>query len=337
MSKDKFLDGKRVLFLGYEHYDYHVKVRQALEDTGAIIDYFSVVKYHTAWEKLIYAFLRNTSTKLFLDYNRAYSRSILKKTRNRQYDYVLVIQGFQMPDEFYIELRRRNPKAIFLNYHWDAVTKTIYGNSLLDIVPFFDKVYSFDRKDCETYEELHYLPLFYTEEYEKLRKDSSSVLQDIDLLFIGGVCKYRRYQYIKDIEKICFEQGIRFVPYLHVCRRYYWRSMLKGRKLSDVHFKPLSRKEIVELYRRSKTILDSPCHIETGINMRIFEALGAGKKLITTNSNIAKEPFYDEENISIIDPDNLSLDVDFIRRPQSNWSHKIEDYSISNWVRKLFS
>ena len=113
--------------------------------------------------------------------------------------------------------------------------------------------------------------------------------------------------------------------------------MLKGRKLSDVHFKPLSRKEIVELYRRSKIILDSPMHIETGISMRIFEALGAGKKLITTNSNIAKEPFYDEENISIIDPDNLSLDVDFIRRPQSNWNHKIEDYSISNWVRKLFS
>jgi len=50
-----------------------------------------------------------------------------------------------------------------------------------------------------------------------------------------------------------------------------------------------------------------------------------------------KEPFYDEENISIIDPNNLSLDVDFIRRPQNNWNHKIEDYSISNWVRKLFS
>jgi len=50
----------------------------------------------------------------------------------------------------------------------------MFGNTYLAIVPFFDKVYSFDRKDCETHEKLHYLPLFYTREYEQLREIVSS-------------------------------------------------------------------------------------------------------------------------------------------------------------------
>ena len=337
MSEDKFLDGKRVLFIGYEYYDYHIYIRTALKKAGAIIDYFSVMKYRTAWEKLIYAFLRNISTKLFLDYNRAYSRSILKKTRNKQYDYVLVIHGFQMLDEFYIELRRQNPKAIFLSYQWDSVRKTVYGNTILDIVPFFDKVYSFDRKDCETYENLHYLPLFYTEKYEQLRKDSSSIPQDIELLFIGSLARYRRYQYIKEIERLCSAQRIRFVHYLHVTKRFYLKSLLRGHKLSKVHFKSLSQKEIVEYYKRSKVIIDLPQQVQTGLSMRVFEVLGAGKKLITANSSIVREPFYDEENISIIDPNNLSLDIDFIKSANTNWNSKLKDYSISSWVKNIFS
>jgi len=337
MSEDKFLDGKRVLFLGYEHYDYCTHIRTALKKAGAIIDYFSVMKYRTAVEKLIYTFLRNISTKRFLDYNRAYSRSILKKTRNRHYDYILVILGFQLPNEFYIELRRRNPKTIFLSYQWDSVKKTVHGNTILDIVPFFDKVYSFDRKDCETYENLHYLPLFYTEKYEQLRKDSSSIPQDIELLFIGSLCRYRRYHYVKEIERLCSAQGVRFFHYLNVSVRFYFRSLLKGCKLSKVHFKPLSQKEIIEYYKRSKVIIDLPQQLQTGLSMRVLEVLGAGKKLITANSSIVREPFYDEENISIIDPNNLSLDVDFIKGAGTNWNSKLEDYSISSWVKNIFS
>lgn len=332
MGEDKFLDDKRVLFIGYVYYDYHIQIKKTLESAGAVVDYFPVMRYNI-W----YTLLRNLNTKLFLGYNKAYSRSIFNKIKNGTYEYVFVIQGFQLPDEFYIELRKLNPKARFLNYHWDSVRKTVYGNTLLDIIPFFDKAYSFDRKDCEACKDLHYLPLFYVREYEELRTNSSNVAQDIDLLFIGSICKYGRYQYVKEIEKFCSRQGIKFVYYLHVSRRYYLKNLFQGRKLTGVHFRPISHREIMELYKRSKTILDLPHQIQAGLPMRVFEALGAGKKLITANKNIAKEPFYDAENISIISSDNLSIDTDFVKNARTNWNSRLEKYSISSWAKNIFS
>lgn len=337
MSEDRFLDGKHILFLAFEYFDYHIHIRKTIEEAGATVDSFSVWKYCTIREKAVFTFLRHLNKKLFSLYNRAYSRSILKTIRGRKYDSVLVISGFELPNDFYIELRRRHPEAIFLNYHWDSIKTTMFGNTYLDIVPFFDKVYSFDRKDCETHANLHYLPLFYTREYEQLRKSVSEVSQDIDLLFIGSLCEYRRYRYVKEIEKFCLSQGINFVHYMYVSKRFYIKNLLQGQLLTNVQFRKLSRNEIIDYYRRSKAVIDLPHHFQSGLTMRVIETSGAGKKLVTGNTNITQEPFYDSEIISLIDANKPVLDIDFIKKPAaSNWNSKIEECSIANWLRRLF-
>ena len=61
-----------------------------------------------------------------------------------------------------------------------------------------------------------------------------------------------------------------------------------------MHFRALSRREVIDYYRRAKVIIDLPHHLQAGLTMRVFEALGAGRKLITMNSHIAEEPFYDK-------------------------------------------
>ena len=154
------LDGKRILFLAFEYFDYHIHIRKTLEDAGATVDSFPVWKYRTMHEKVVFNFLRHVNSNFFSAYNRAYSQSILNETKNRQYDYILVIAGFELPNEFYAELKCRYSKATFINYHWDSIKPTMFGNTYLDIVPFFDKVYSFDRADCDAHKNIHYLPLF---------------------------------------------------------------------------------------------------------------------------------------------------------------------------------
>lgn len=338
MSEDRFLDGKRILFLAYEYFDYHIHIRQTIEEAGGTVDSFPVWKYRTTCEKAVFTSLRYLNTKLFSAYNRAYSRSILEVIKGRKYDYVFVIAGFELPNDFYVDLRHRHPDAIFLNYHWDSIKTTMFGNTYLDIVPFFDKVYSFDRSDCDTHENIHYLPLFYTREYEYLRKGvSSDVSQDIDLLFIGSLCEYRRYRAVKDIEDFCLSQGINFVHYMLVSQRFYVKNLLQGQRLTNVQFGKLSREEIVGYLKRSKVVIDLPHHFQSGLTMRVLETLGAGKKLITGNANIVKEPFYDPETISLIDANKPVLDVNFIKQPAaSTWNSKIKECSISNWLRKIF-
>ena len=46
--------------------------------------------------------------------------------------------------------------------------------------------------------------------------------------------------------------------------------------------------DIVSLYKESEVILDINHPGQNGLTMRTFEALGAGKKLITTNTEIKK-------------------------------------------------
>jgi hypothetical protein len=61
--------------------------------------------------------------------------------------------------------------------------------------------------------------------------------------------------------------------------------------------------------------------------MRTFETLGAGKKLITTNKNILNEPFYNPEYISVINPKNLKINVDFIKNEPKD-KINVDNYSL---------
>ena len=62
-------------------------------------------------------------------------------------------------------------------------------------------------------------------------------------------------------------------------------------------FKSLSSNEIVSYYDRSNIVLDISHPGQSGLTMRTFETIGAGKKLITTNADIKNYPFYNPENI----------------------------------------
>lgn len=320
---NKALEGKRVLFLGYVYFDYHIKISEALIKEGAVVDYFPVMKYN-----LKYTILRRLSKKMFLDHNRKHGEGILDQTKNKTYDYVFVIQGHTFPSDFFVRLREQNPSARFLNYHWDAVRVTEFGNSLLDVIPFFDEAYSFDRVDCEKHEKLNYLPLFYTDRIEVKRE------KKYDIAFVGSVTTYRRYNHVKKIEKYCNENGLTFKYFLLISYRDYIKFAFKGKVMKGVSFKAIPFSLVQEMYSKSRVVIDLPNQIQTGLTMRIIEVLADGLKLITTNPAIYKENFFNEDNIQVLDIDAININKDFIRKdvPPLDMS----SFHIQQWVRNLF-
>ena len=320
----KKLIGNRILFIGYVYFDYHIKITNALIDEGAVVDYFPVMNYN-----LKYSILRRLSKNLFLRHNKKHSEVILEKSKNNKYDYIFVIQGQQLPSEFFVKLRDQNKNTKFINYHWDAVRMTEFGNSLLDVIPFFDKAYSFDKLDCKKYDKLKYLPLFYS------KRNMESLENKYDIAFIGSVTTYRRYSYVKKIEKYCNENGLTFKYYLLIPVRDYIRFLFKGKILNNVQFKPISYKKVQEIYASSKAVIDLPNQIQTGLTMRIIEVLADGMKLITSNPNIKDEDFYNENNIQIIDLNNIIIDKTFISKTVPPID--MTKYSLQKWIRTLFS
>lgn len=70
---------------------------------------------------------------------------------------------------------------------------------------------------------------------------------------------------------------------------------------SEFHFDPLAGKEMDRVFANSKCVLDSAQAGQIGLTIRVLEALGAKKKLITTNEDVVNYDFYREENIYVYD------------------------------------
>lgn len=326
MRKTNLLN-KKILYIGRLDLFYDHLLVKKLEELGADVDSFDLnikspySKFATKFKIVDFETYKN-------DY---YNKVLLKKG----FDLVLVRQGFQLKTELYEILRIVNPYAKFINFHWDSIKPEV-GYNYQQIIRYFDKVYSFDYKDCATHEEINYLPLFYIDEYSEFRKKNNNDIYQFDILFVGSWRNRERYDLVKLTEKLAKQNQLKFYYYLYFSFKSQKELVKKGIIPKKSKSKLLSTNEILQLFSTSNTIVDFPSSFQTGLTMRTFETLGAGKKLITTNKNIVSEPFYNPEYINLIDTNNLKIDVDFIKnKPSSSITEILNDYSLESYIHKL--
>jgi len=317
----------RILYIGPSQPAYHDAFIAALKQKGEV-DYFPffVEKPYT----------RNISKLgLYPKKEVAEKEYYARLLTYKNYDFILVRHGFQLDNGIYTALKSNNNNAKFINFHWDSL-KNSYN--YLGIINHFDKIYSFDVKDCQEHRRIEYLPLFYIDQYKALKNSSSTNIQSTDLLFVGSWRNMERYQLILKTKQFCDNNRLRFKYYLHIDKFKYVNALLKGKFIKEVQFKLLSHEEIVRLFSDTKVIIDFPSSFQNGLTMRSFEALGAGKKLITTNKNIINEPFYDQSVVSVVSQDNLKLDIDFITNTVfPNDFPNLDAYSLHNYIARLLS
>ena len=81
---NKPLYNKKVLFIGYEYFDYHLKIKKGLTDLGAVVYYYPVMNYN-----LKFTILRRINKKLFINHNNKHAKKILAKSKTEKYDFYL--------------------------------------------------------------------------------------------------------------------------------------------------------------------------------------------------------------------------------------------------------
>jgi hypothetical protein len=113
----------------------------------------------------------------------------------------------------------------------------------------------------------------------------------------------------------------------------YLRMLLRGKMLRGVHFKSLSEAGVMRWYARARCILDLPNNLQSGYTMRTFEALGAHRKLITTNQRIKEEHFYTPQTVFVTEG-GVFPDKAFLHSP-ANVSPELEQYSLRTWIVRL--
>lgn len=319
----KFLTGKTVLFLCPCFYTYHIEIIKALKSEGAAVDFFKDMS-----EEYFYKLSRK-STRLLHVYRKYYERHLLNKIESKRYDILFVIRGEILSADFVTRMKTMCSVKYSVLYEWDSINVIDYQH----LIPVFDNMYSFDMADCNTLHCIRYLPLFYLDRYQKVQEDTLSK-RDIDLLFVGS-WHTDRYEILEKIETEARGLHLSVYFYLYLPLPYFIKLCLKGMRIKTKHvrFKPLNQDQIECLFKRSHCIVDLSRQNQTGSTMRTMETLGAGRKLITTNKNILKEPFYDSRRISIIDTQHPVIDPLFVKR--TSVTSIVPQYHIIPWLKTM--
>lgn len=330
MESKKFRD-KKILFFSVKLFNYENIIAEKLRSLGAVVDYYDERPSNSIFTKGIIRLKRSLyNIKISNYYN-----DILKNIEKEKYDYFFLIKGEVVPQYFIDKVKELNPNIILLYYTFDSFENNPNG---IDVLKNFDRKYTFDSKDSEIFN-LRFRPLFFSDDYYKL---NDTINLKYDLLFIG-TAHSDRYIISEKVSKWCETKKLKSFAFYYSPSRIVFLffklfdSSFKKFKYSKISFSSLKHKQIIELYEQSKVILDINHPDQRGLTMRVFEALGSGKKIITTNLDIKRYPFYNENNIYIIDRDNIKLNSDFFSLPFVNIDGKLHhQMSISGWLEELF-
>lgn len=326
------LKNKNILFLSVSTFNYEKIIAEKLRSFGAIVKYYDERPSNSIFTKGIIRLKRDFYQKQITKYYRKISKEI----ETEKYDYFFLIKGEVVPQFFIDDVKKYNPQIKSLYYTFDSFSNNPRAKAILHN---FDKKFSFDRKDSVEHN-LSFRPLFFSDEYKNIKSEKSAL---IDTLFIG-TAHSDRYIISEALSDWCEKNNLKsFSFYFSPSRFAFWFFKLfdtsfKSFSYSKLTFKSLTHSEIIELYTKSKVILDINHPKQEGLTMRVFEALGAKKKIITTNKDIINYPFYDSNNIFIIDRNNIQFELDFFEKPFNQIEEKLDHrMSLNGWVEELFT
>lgn len=323
------LKGKRILFFSAQFFGYQYEITKAMQRQGAIVDYFDERPANNVIVKALIRINRNLLS-YYIDY---YYRKIIQQTQKYTYDYIFITKGESISEKILAQIKKVHFKAKVIVYHWDSIAN---NKNALCLLPFVDRVYSFDKTDCIQYN-LCFLPLFYIDDYTRVCTSPSNI--KYEMLFVGTMHS-DRYIIVEKIKRLI--EGPTYVWLFFPSIFLYYKAFLQNQYFRKIpkeyfHFKSITKNEIISLFKKTKIILDIQHPKQTGLTMRCIEVLGARKKMITTNESIKDYDFYHPNNIYVIDRNNPVIDNDFLLSDYMVLPQDIYDkYSITGWLSQIF-
>lgn len=323
------MEQKNILIISPFFFDYHNRIKKALEARGAYVDIVDERPSHSALARV----MMRLDIPLYHSITRRYFRRVFSSLK-KDYDYILFIKCEAPTVEVLEDFRRRFPFSKKILYLWDSVANI---KSIHKKFAYFDKIFSFDKDDVKKYKFLSYAYWGYTKEFEV----ASSPVPKYDLSFIGTLHSVRP-MVLSKIERQCRSLGLTFYQFLYIPHPIVFlynkltNKNFKGVKYTQLHKKPLSTQEAIQIYKDSKAVLEIENSRQSGATTRLGEMLGMQKKIVTT-FNCKNAEYYRPENQLIIDSSNPVLTKDFFETPYCPLPEDIRrKYSFDEFINTLF-
>jgi hypothetical protein len=267
-------------------------------------------KYTSFRQRAYNFFLKNFAGR---NIKHEYYRSVVKKTMDHldsHYGKILVIRP-DLLDDYHLQMLRERTDC-FIAYYWDTVK--LFPRSQ-EIIHFFDRVLSFDPKDCKKFG-FEFKPNFYS--YEHCTMEVRYQVYNLSSL---DVRKEMTEQIAMELENL----GMSYLL------KGFQKRPFKSAYIQ--HTPRISYQDMLNEASYCNVVLDVTKPGQTGLTFRPFEALGLNKKLITTNAAIKDYEFYDPENIMIVEPGNVRLERSFFETAVKEIPASIKNkYHIKQWL-----
>ncbi len=325
---------KEILLIMPRFFNYPELIIEELKLLEYKVDFFDD---RPSTNALIKATIR-INKNLINGYIKRYFDKVMETVRIKKYDVVFLISGqsLSFSAEMVGQIKLAQPQARFLLYQWDSETNFPY---IKTVQKYFDKIYSFDKADVSTNAGLRFLPLFYSRNYEEIGK---KVKLDYmyDFCFVG-TAHPKKYKFIKMMSEQLKEVYPKQFIYFFFPSRivFFYRKIhnkeLRKAKGNEFHYVPLKGKEMEQVYENSRCVLDSAQAGQVGLTIRAIEALGAKKKLITTNEDVINYDFYRPENIYVY-KGKIDLSDTFFKEEYKEVDQEIYlKYSLRSWLKEI--
>lgn len=315
------LNGKRILFIAPEFFHYCILIEQALRSNGAIVDmHYSRPK--SKLSKFFFIFSKIIYKKI----NQRYFKKLLECVA-QDYHYIFIIRADLIPLDFLKKIRIKYQGAKFIHYIWDDIS---LFPEILDSFQYFDRILSYEPDDCAKYG-LIFRPFFFVNQYnsEKIVKHHLH-----DIFFIGSF-HTDRLEVLKNVKRL--NPNLNFYLHFYINPITFLLNNVIWSKGSSFRFRKMKYATMINIIENSRAILDIQNISQNGLTTRIFEALGAKSKIITSNKNILKYDFYNSENIFIVDRNNPVIEKEWLEHPYYEYDFSLlGKYNINYWILEVF-
>lgn len=309
----------QITLISFDNWGLNKHIATNLESQGHSVKHIDFnafkYKYPTPFHK-VYNFVSKHLFKVNLK-NVYYGKEIIKQLQQNQevQDIILTIKGDFIDPKSLLEFKKYTKKSIgFFNDNSYRCPKIAH------VIPSFDEAFSFEKEDCNKFG-LNFVPNWI---YNSEISSEHNSTFEYDVFNISSID--RRLPILLRIAKQLESKEInsKFIVYDK-------KHNPTDDTISYIN-KHLPLSEVNEFINRSKVLLDINRFNQTGLTFRVFESLGLGKKLITTNSDIKNYDFYNPNNILVIDEKNPVIPTSFFE----NEYEKIPDsifnkYTLNGW------
>lgn len=311
---------KFILLITFDNWGYNQYIADALEAKPHKVKHINFhqfqYKYPSIWHKTFNFFTKNLgiANLKYLHYHKI----ILKELKNINHiDTSIYIKADFLSPKTIKAINAKSKKSVLVIS--DSINRYPKTKNILHL---FDKVFSFEKKDCEKYG-LKFKTNFiykYLEQTQSIFKYKVFNISSFD----------KRFPVFQKIGKCLSEMRIKYKIIIFTCKEI-------DEPYLEFSKTPLSIPEINKMMQESEILLDIHRNEQQGLSFRVFESLGFHKKLITTNTDIINYDFYNDKNIFVIDDINdINIPESFFKTPYINVSKQlINKYLIENWVNDL--